>query len=140
MKIDKNIEEWIPINVIGGECSLSSIEYNSTDLSVELYSIARGKAIKILFKDIFSYRVTLEHFRWFEFSYAPRIFATFVRVDNSKYIKWLEDAGEKQLYGQSLTVVHYMLRTTEHVIDVALLDNSDVLIDGKSIYKNNPVL
>lgn len=132
MMIDKNLEIWNPIDKIDGECSLSSIEFNSTDLSVELDSFG-GETIKILFKDIFSYRVTLEHFRWSEFSVAPKVFATLVRVENSNYIKWLENAGEEQLYGQSLKIVHYMLRTTEHIIDIALLENSDILIDGKSM-------
>lgn len=134
MTIDKNTEVWIPIKAIDGECYLSQIEYNANDLSVELYSIVNERTIKIVFKNIFSYRVTLEHFRWAEFSNAPKIFATFVRIDNSKYVKWIEESGCEQLYGKSLRITHYMLRTTEHVIDIALLDNSDVIINGKSIY------
>lgn len=125
-------EEWIPLPFIVGECSLSSIEYDATNLLVELDSFQEGRTIEIVFADIFSYRVTLEQFRWVEFSNAPKVSATLVKVINSHYIKWMENAGMKQLYDSCLKISHYMLRTTEHIIDVALLSNSQITIDGKT--------
>lgn len=125
-------EEWIPVPspFVNGECSVSSIEYNATDLSVTLDSFVENRTIKIIFTEIFAYRVTLEHFRWADLRDTPPVSATLVRVKNSNYIKWLEDAGLKQLYGSALDVHHYLLQTTEHIIDVALLAESAIYIDG----------
>ena len=131
-------EEWIPLPFIVGECSLSGIEYDATNLVVELDSFQEGRTIKIVFADVFSYRVTLEQFRWAEFSHAPKVLATLVKVINSRYIEWMENAGVKQLYDSDLDINHYMLRTTdmlrttEHIVDVALLSDSKITIDGKT--------
>ena len=76
-------EKWIPLQIIAGECSLSSIEYNATDLVVELDSFREERTIKITFSDVFSYRVTLEHFRWADFVNAPKTSATLIKVENS---------------------------------------------------------
>jgi|GEM_PF-268974 len=125
-------EEWIPLPFIVGECSLSGIEYDATNLVVELDSFQEGRTIKIVFADVFSYRVTLEQFRWAEFSHAPKVLATLVKVINSRYIEWMENAGVKQLYDSDLDISHYMLRTSEHIVDVALLSDSQIIIDGKT--------
>lgn len=130
------IEKWIPLQYIVGECSVSRIEYDATNLLVELDSFREERTVEIIFSDVFSYRVTLEHFRWAEFVNTPQTSATLIKVENSNYIKWLEDAGVKQLYDSSLNIVHYMLQTTEHIIDVALLYNSSITIDGKEIIRN----
>lgn len=47
-------EQWIPLPIIAGECSLSSIEYNATDLVVELDSFDEERTIKITFSDVFN--------------------------------------------------------------------------------------
>ena len=125
-------EEWIPLPFIVGECSLSGIEYDATNLVVELDSFQEGRTIKIVFADVFSYRVTLEQFRWAEFSHAPKVLATLVKVINSRYIEWMENAGVKQLYDSDLDISHYMLRTSEHIVDVTLLSDSQIIIDGKT--------
>lgn len=75
-------EEWIPIPFVSGECSLSSIEYNAADLSVALYSFVENRTIKVIFPDIFAYRVTLKHFRWKELCNTPQISAVLVKVKN----------------------------------------------------------
>ena len=124
-------EEWIPLPFIVGECSLSNIGYDATNLLVELDSFQEGRTIKIVFTDVFSYRVTLEQFRWAEFSHTPKVSATLIKVINSRYIEWMENAGMKQLYNSDLEISHYMLRTTEHIVDVALLGDSTITIDGK---------
>ena len=46
--------QWIPLPIIAGECSLSSIEYNATDLVVELDSFDEERTIKITFSDVFN--------------------------------------------------------------------------------------
>lgn len=126
-------EKWTPLQCIAGECSLSRMEYDATNLLVELDSFLEKRVIKVVFSDVFSYRVTLEHFRWADFVDKPKTKSTLVQVDNSNFIKWLEAAGEKQLYGNTLNVVHYMLQTTEHIIDVALLHDAVITIDGRPL-------
>ncbi len=125
-------EGWIPLPFIVGECSLSGIEYDATNLVVELDSFQEGRAVKIVFADVFSYRVTLEQFRWTEFAHAPKVSAVLVKVMNSRYIEWIKDAGMTQLYDSDLDISHYMLQTTEHIIDIALLSDSTITIDGKT--------
>ena len=44
----------------------------------------------------------------------------------------MENAGVKQLYDSDLDISHYMLRTSEHIVDVALLSDSQIIIDGKT--------
>ena len=94
-------EKWMPLQCIAGECSLSRMEYDATNLLVELDSFLEKRVIKVVFSDVFSYRVTLEHFRWADFVDTPKTKSTLVRVVNSNFVKWLEAAGEKQLYGNN---------------------------------------
>ena len=54
MKNSSMTEQWIPLPIIAGECSLSSIEYNATDLVVELDSFREERTIKITFSDVFN--------------------------------------------------------------------------------------
>ena len=126
-------EKWMPLQCIAGECSLSRMEYDATNLLVELDSFLEKRVIKVVFSDVFSYRVTLEHFRWADFVDTPKTKSTLVRGVNSNFVKWLEAAGEKQLYGNTLDIAHYMLQTTEHVIDVILLHDSVITIDGRPL-------
>uniref|UniRef100_A0AB33J9A9 Uncharacterized protein n=1 Tax=Prevotella sp. GTC17259 TaxID=3236795 RepID=A0AB33J9A9_9BACT len=105
--IDKYLlkEKWTSFPYIAGECSLSRIEYDSTNLLVELDSFLENRTIKVCFENIFSYRVTLEHFRWVDLIDTPQVTSTLVKVENSNYIKWLEEAGVKQLYDSILELV-----------------------------------
>lgn len=58
-----NHEIWNPIRMIDCECSVNSIDYNATDLIVELERFDNKGIVRIDFKEVFAYRVTLEHFR-----------------------------------------------------------------------------
>ena len=100
---------------------------------MELDSFCKEKSIRIVFSDIFSYRVTLEQFRWADFCHAPMVSAPLVKIVNSNFIKWIKDAGMNQLYDSKLDLSHYTLQTTEHIIDVILLSESSITIDGKTI-------
>ena len=126
-------EKWMPLQCIAGECSLSRMEYDATNLLVELDSFLEKRVIKVVFSDVFSYRVTLEHFRWADFVDTPKTKSTLVRVVNSNFVKWLEAAGAKQLYGNTLDIAHYMLQKTEQVIAVILLHDSVITIDGRPL-------
>ncbi len=88
-------EVWTPLPFLKGEHSLSKIEYDATDLLVELDSFKEKRVTKIVFANVFSYRVTLEHFRWAEFSHNPNISATLVygkRISLYKMVRncWFE--------------------------------------------------
>ena len=126
-------EEWFPLPFMEGEHSLSNIEYNATDLLVELDSFKKKRVTKIVFANVFSYRMTLEHFRWAEFCHNSNVSATLINVKESHYIRWLEAAGLEQIYESNLDLRHYMLQTTEHTIDVVLPSESIITIDGKEI-------
>ena len=126
-------EKWMPLQCIAGACPFSRIEYDATNSLVALDSFLEKRVIKVVFSDVFSYRVTLEHFRWADFVDTPKTKSTLVRVVNSNFVKWLEAAGEKQLYGNTLDIAHYMLQTTEHVIDVILLHDSVITIDDRPL-------
>ena len=53
-------EEWTPLPFMEGEHALSKIEYNATDLLVELDSFKEKRVAKIVFANVFSYRVTID--------------------------------------------------------------------------------
>ena len=74
------IEKWMPLQDIVGECSMSRLEYDATNLLVELESFREERTIEIIFSDVFSYRVTLEHFRLAEFVNTPQTSATLIKV------------------------------------------------------------
>ena len=47
-------EKWMPLQCIAGECSLSRMEYDATNLLVELDSFLEKRVIKVVFSDVFS--------------------------------------------------------------------------------------
>ncbi len=61
--MEMNSEIYHPINLIDCECSINSIDYNATDLVVELERFDNKGIVRVEFKEVFAYRVTLEHFR-----------------------------------------------------------------------------
>ena len=54
-------EIYHQINVIDCECSINSIDYDATDLKIMLDRFDDRGTITILFRNVFAYRVTLEH-------------------------------------------------------------------------------
>ena len=88
-------EIYHQINVIDCECSINSIDYDATDLKIILDRFDNRGTIAIRFRNVFAYRVTLEHFR------MPEIMI-----------------GMSALYGSSLNVKHYAIKTTEHIVDI----------------------
>lgn len=59
-------EIYHQINVIDCECSINSIDYDATDLKIILDRFDNRGTITIRFRNVFAYRVTLEHFRMTE--------------------------------------------------------------------------
>ena len=112
-----NHEIWNPIRMIDCECSVNSIDYNATDLIVELERFDNKGIVRIDFKEVFAYRVTLEHFRINDILDGAGI-APLYEVENSDYYNWLMQSGMKVLYGDALKVRHFAIKTTEHIIDI----------------------
>lgn len=73
--------------------------------------------ITIRFRNVFAYRVTLEHFRIAEIMNGLTSQPLY-EVRNSEYLKEVMATGMRVLYGSSLNVKHYAIRTTEHLVDI----------------------
>lgn len=112
-----NSEIYHPINLIDCECSVNSIDYNATDLIVKLERFDNKGIVRIEFKEVFAYRVTLEHFRINDILDGAGI-APLYEVENSEYYNRLMQSGMKVLYGDALKVRHFAIKTTEHIIDI----------------------
>ena len=112
-----NHEICNPIRMIDCECSVNSIDYNATDLIVELERFDNKGIVRVEFKEVFAYRVTLEHFRINDILEGAGM-APLYEVKNSDYYSWLMQSGMKMLYGDTLKVRHYTIKTTEHIIDI----------------------
>lgn len=110
-------EIYHTINVIGCECSLNSIDYDASDLIVALDRFDNNKTVTIRFKNVFAYRVTLEHFRMIEVMVGLTS-GPLYEVENSYYLGEIMATGMSALYGSSLNVKHYAIKTTEHIVDI----------------------
>ena len=118
-------EEWCPSHIIGCECSVNNVSYDATDLIIEVEPFNDKGVLKLIFRNIFSYRITLEHFRWCDDSIDTRKH-TIYEVHNSRYIEWLNNAGLRELYDKA-QVHHYAIKTTEHIIDVLTPETMEII-------------
>ena len=121
-----NSEIYHPVNLIDCECSINSIDYNATDLIVELERSDNKGIVRIDFKEVFAYRVTLEHFRINDILEGAGM-APLYEVKNSDYYSWLMQSGMKVLYDDTLKVRHFAIKTTEHIIDIITPDSYMVM-------------
>lgn len=110
-------EIYHTINVIGCECSVNSIDYDASDLIVALDRFDNNKTVTIRFKNVFAYRVTLEHFRMTEVMVGLTS-SPLYEVENSSYLGEIMATGMSALYGSSLNVKHYAIKTTEQIVDI----------------------
>lgn len=110
-------EIYHQINVIDCECSINSIEYDATDLKIMLDRFDGRGTITILFRNVFAYRVTLEHFRMTEVMVGLTS-SPLYEVENSSYLGEIMATGMSALYGSSLNVKHYAIKATEHIVDI----------------------
>lgn len=110
-------EIYHQINVIDCECSINSIDYDATDLKIMLDRFDNRGMITIRFKNIYAYRVTLEHFRITEIMDGVSSHPLY-EVRNSVYLGEVMATGMRVLYGSSLSIKHYAIKTTEHIVDV----------------------
>ena len=105
-------EIYHPLNLVDCECSINSI-------TIVLDRFDNNQTITIRFKDVYAYSVTLEHFRITEVmdgitSQSQPLY----EVENSAYLSEVMKTGMRVLYGTSLNVKHYMIKSTEHIIDI----------------------
>lgn len=98
-------EIYHTINVIGCECSVNSIDYDASDLIVALDRFDNNKTVTIRFRNVFAYRVTLEHFRMTEVMVGLTSRPLY-EVENSSYLGEIMATGMSALYGSSLNVKH----------------------------------
>lgn len=110
-------EIYHPLNRIDCECSINSIDYDATDLTIVLDRFDNNQTITIRFKNIYAYRVTLEHFRITEIMDGVTSHPLY-EVSNSIYLSEVMATGMRMLYGSSLNVKHYAIKTTEHIVDI----------------------
>ena len=112
-------EIYHPINVVGCECAINSIDYDATDLIICLDRFDNNQTFTIRFKNVYAYRVTLEHFRITEvIDGLTTQSQPLYEVENSSYLSEVMASGMKALYGSSLNVKHYVISTTEHIVDI----------------------
>ncbi len=110
-------EIYHPINVIDCECSINSIDYDANDLKIMLDRFDNKGTITIRFRNVFAYRVTLEHFRITEVMKGLTS-SPLYKVENSSYLGEIMVTGMRALYGSSLNVKHYAIKATEHIVDI----------------------
>lgn len=110
-------EIYHQINVIDCECSINSIDYDASDLAIVLDRFDNNQQITIRFKNIYAYRVTLEHFRITEIMDGVTSHPLY-EVRNSVYLGEVMATGMRVLYGSSLSIKHYAIKTTEHIVDI----------------------
>lgn len=112
-------EIYHQINAIDCECSINSIDYDATDLKIMLDRFDNRGTITIRFRNVFAYRVTLEHFRMTEVMVGLTS-SPLYEVGNSSYLGEIMATGMSALYGSSLNVKHYAIKTTEHIVDILI--------------------
>lgn len=110
-------EIYHPLNIVGCECSINSIDYDASDLAIVLDCFDNRGTITIRFKNIYAYRVTLEHFRITEIMDGVS-FHPLYEVRNSVYLGEVMATGMRVLYGSSLSIKHYAIKTKEHIVDI----------------------
>ena len=98
---------------------VNSIDYDATDLIIILDRFDNNQTFTIRFKNVYAYRVTLEHFRITEvIDGLTTQSQPLYEVENSSYLSEVMASGMKALYGSSLNVKHYVISTTEHIVDI----------------------
>lgn len=111
-------ETYHPINAIDCKCSINSIDYDATDLTIVMDRFDNDHTVTILFKNVYAYRITLEHFSIAEVMDGLTSRKPLYEVENSAYLNEVMATGMRVLYGSSLNVKHYAIKTTEHIVDV----------------------
>lgn len=89
------------------------------------------------FSDVITYNVIANHCQPYSspcFTENDSQSATFVKVKNSNFIKWIEDAGYEQIHGLAKDVVHYKFISDNAIVDIAIKNSSLITINDKVLY------
>lgn len=121
-------EIYHPLFVTDCECSINSIDYDAIDLRVVLDRFDNKGTIAILFKNVYAYRVILEHFRITE-EMNELTSHPLYEVENSAYLSEVMATGMEKLYDLPLKVKHYVISTTEHIIDILTSESYHIIED-----------
>ena len=134
------MEKWTPCNWISEhdlylDSVNHSIDCEKDVLELTFSGVVTESKYRICFYDVFSYRVTKEHFLLCQYSeeefakiYSePHEFAYLIQ--DSSYVEELNRTGMYDLHSE-LPVNHYMIHTDLHVIDVILHASSKITIEN----------
>lgn len=120
-----NKEVWNSVSGIDTECSVNDILYNATDLTIMLRRLDNDRQVRVVFKNIIAYRVTLEQFRWVDVGTGGKTTPLY-EIRDSLYIQWIRKCGLEQLYGYGLKLRHFAIKTTEHIIDIITTESCSI--------------
>ena len=134
------MEKWTPRNWLSEhDFYLDSvnhvIECEKDILELTFSGVVTENKYRICFYDVFSYKVTKEHFLMCQYSEAefaqvcpqPHEFAYLIQ--NSSYVEELNRKGMYDLHSD-LPANHYLIQTDLHVIDVILRASSKIIIEN----------
>lgn len=82
-----------------------------------LIVLTTEERLPFYFRNVFAYRVTLEHFRMTEVMVGLTS-SPLYEVENSSYLGEIMATGMSALYGSFLNVKHYAIKTAEHIVDI----------------------
>ena len=77
---------------------------------------------------LYAYRVILEHFRITEEMNGLTSHPLY-EVENSAYLSEVMATGMEKLYDLPLKVKHYVISTTEHIIDILTSESYHIIED-----------
>ena len=134
-----DMEKWEPCKWIEKNTYiLDKVSYSfqeSTDLlKITIFPFNnKEKRYKITIVNIFSYRITDEHLLCSQYdnndfkTICPEDDYCIYWIQNSKYIEELNGRGIYDLH-KELKLLHYLIQTDLHIIDLLLDNNSEITI------------
>ena len=136
------MEKWIPCDWLPtNDVFLDSVKYTNQDEkdTLELYfsGVNDNCRYKIIFYNVFSYRITLEHFLFAPYSekdfalICSQPYEFVYRIQNSLYVEEMNRCGMYDL-NTELHVNHYRMQTDTHIVDVILHVSSKIIIEDIS--------
>lgn len=111
------------------------IQFENDKLELTLSSIDKANLYNITFQNVFSYRVTMEHFLCSQYTenefklVCPQKDACIYQVQNSLYIEELNQKGMYDLHSE-LRVLHFILLTDVHNVDVIVHEKGQIIINN----------
>ena len=127
--------DWVPCKSFTLDKVEHIIQFENDKLELTLSSSDKTNLYNIIFQDVFSYRVTMEHFLCGQYTenefklVCPHRDACIYQVQNSLYIEELNQKGMYDLHSE-LRVLHFILLTDIHNVDVIVHEKSKIIINN----------